>query len=102
MAANPRMVKTNSGMMGVARTISRLRWTARGSTTVNGTRAVVVGIRHLPRKPDTGINIGVQDIDDEVQHHDHDPGHQYHTLDHGEISIGQTVVEQLTHAGPVE
>jgi hypothetical protein len=89
-------------VMEAARTTSRLRWTARSSTTINGTRAVVVGMCHLPRKPNTGIDIGIQDINDEVQHDDHYPSHQYHTLDHRKISIGQTVVEQLTHARPVE
>src|SRR5437667_10933913 len=55
---------------------------------------------HLFGETDAGIDIRVENIDHEVDDHDHDPGLYHDPLHEGKITLEDAFVEQPADAGP--
>src|SRR5436190_2190677 len=62
-------------------------------------------IRHrfyLPGQADAGVDVGVEDVDRQVDDHDHDAGLHHNALYQREIALEDTLVEEPADAGPGE
>src|SRR5262249_5623364 len=51
---------------------------------------------------DTGINHGVENVNQQIDHYDHGTAHQYNALDDREVAEGDAFIKQPADAGPGE
>src|SRR5690348_16200769 len=56
----------------------------------------------LPCKPDTWIDVGVEDVDNQIDQHEHDPGFHDDALHKREVALENALVEQPSDARPGE
>src|SRR6266436_2173212 len=75
---------------------------SREPTAIAGTRvsSTVEIMAHLLRQANAWIDISVEDIDDEIDHHDHDPCLHDNPLHEREIALEDPLVEQPADPGP--
>src|SRR5215475_10806426 len=62
--------------------------------------SMVETMAHLFGQANAGIDVGVEEIDDQIDHHDHDPGLHDDPLHEREIALEDTLVKQPADAGP--
>src|SRR5271166_1552133 len=55
---------------------------------------------HLLGEANTRIDVSVKDVDDQIDHHDHDPGLHDDPLHEWEIALEDALVEQAANPGP--
>src|SRR6267143_4702418 len=69
---------------------------SREQTAIAGTRvsSMVEIMANLPGQANTRIDVGVEDVDDQVDHHDHDPGLHDNPLHERKIALEEPLVEQ--------
>src|SRR5690349_5456682 len=60
----------------------------------------VATIWRLPRQADAGVDISIEQIDDQIDEDDHDPGLHDHPLHQREVALKDPLVEQPADAGP--
>src|SRR6185437_7065040 len=92
-----------SGSTGTSRPM-RKRFSPPPSTLTRGfvgwRRVVDMGT--LSGEPDAWIDIGVEDVDEEIDQHDHDPGFHHDALHKREVTLEDSLVQQPADAGPGE
>src|SRR5262249_62262104 len=65
-------------------------------------RSVTYAMQHLCGQADAGVDIGVENVDRQVDHDDHDPRLHDDALHEREIALEDALVEQPADAGPGE
>src|SRR5437870_11173804 len=75
---------------------------SREPAAIVGTRvsSMVEIMAHLLGQANSWIDVGVEDVDDQVDHHDHDPGLHDDPLHEREIALEDPLVEQPADPGP--
>src|SRR5882757_6451493 len=73
-----------------------------GPTAIAGTRvsSMVEIMAHLLGQANAWIDVGVEEVDDQVDHHDHHPGLHDDPLHERKIALEDALVEQPADAGP--
>src|SRR5690242_18086364 len=98
-AASTNGTRMSSGRSGNSRTQRRARLGARTSITCG---AVVVAMASLSGEPDAWVDVGVEDVDQQVHEHDHDAGEHDNALHKREIALEDALEQQPADAGPGE
>src|SRR5271167_2850205 len=70
------------------------------ATAVTLVSSIVETMAHLLGQANAGIDIGVEDVDDQVDDHDHDPGLHDDALHEREVALEDALVEQPADPGP--
>src|SRR4051812_8895810 len=99
-------IRITSGTIGIraAKPRQRRRKAASAAAPASTERvgSVAIAMRHLFGQADAGIDVRVQNVDDQVDKHDHDPGQNDDPLYQGKIALKDALVEQSADAGPSE
>src|SRR2546425_5570635 len=96
----PRMTTGTSGASRAALMTAPSLLPARPRATA--VRVVIVAIDHLPREPDSRVDEGVEDVHDQVDHDDHEAGHDHDALHERKVPLEDALVEQAADARPRE
>src|SRR5260370_13587925 len=62
--------------------------------------SVTKAITYLPGQPEAGVDIGVEDVDDQVDHHDHNAGLHDDSLHEREVALKNALVQEPADARP--
>src|SRR6266705_771094 len=98
-AASVNGTRMSRGRSGKSRT-HRRTWL--GAWTSNARGAAVVDMASLSGQPDAWVDVGVKDVDQQVDEHDHDAGEHNNALHEGEIALEDALEQQPADAGPGE
>src|ERR1700730_10821643 len=77
---------------------------SRGPTAIAEARvsSMFETITHLLGQANAWIDVGVEDVDNQIDHHDHDPGLHDDPLNEREIALENAFVKEPADAGPSE
>src|SRR5215469_4565328 len=100
--------KMANGSTGSCRArVLQWRGTLANSRETTGTgearvSSMVETMAHLSGQANAWIDVGVKEVDDQIDQHDHDPGLHYHPLHEWKVALEDPFVEKPANAGPGE
>src|SRR5580765_4304816 len=100
-----RIASGNTGNCPANRSQRRLRPSSPGRAPATRTAwfgSVTKAMCHLFGQPDTGIDIGVEDVDHQIDRDDHDAGLHDDPLDERKIALEDALIKKAPGPGPGE
>src|SRR5829696_8554036 len=91
-----RIASGRTGSCSAKRSQRRLRPARAGALPAKSERVCseTNAMKHLSGEANAGVDIGVQDVDHQIDQHDHHAGQHHDSLHEGEIALEDALVEQ--------